>query len=271
MVILSIGAHPDDSEFRATGTIIKLCRKGAEAYLMSISDGSAGHFSMDREALAARRAEEAASAAAVIGGHSLILGIPDGSITPSVENREKLIRAIRKIQPDIIFTNRTNDYHPDHRYASELVQDASYMLMVPNVCPDTPAMRYVPMILEWGDQFLRPRPFSPDIAVGIDDVLDEKLEMLSMHESQLYEWLPWVDGNLDMVPPPSDRNGRMDFARFMYRRRPNHAFSARFRDKLTALYGDEKGNSVIEAEAFEISEYGYRPSAEELMHFTEAL
>lgn len=264
LVVLSIGAHPDDSEFRSVGTALKLHRMGAMVYLLSVSDGSAGHFSMGRKELAERRGREAGSAAELIGGKSLSLGIPDGEVMPSIANREKLIRVIRQLQPDLILINRLNDYHPDHRYTSQLVQDASYMLMVPNVCPDTPALHYVPLILEWGDQFMKPRPFSPDIVIGIDDVLDDKLKMLSKHESQLFEWLPWVDGNLDIVPPASDENGRAEFVRFMYSRRPNHFFSERFRDKLIERYGEAEGRSVEEAEAFEISEYGYKPTEEEL-------
>ena len=37
-------------------------------------------------------------------------------------------------------------------------------------------------------------PFTPDVAVAIDDVIDKKIDMLDAHVSQFYEWLPWVDG-----------------------------------------------------------------------------
>ena len=50
------------------------------------------------------------------------------------------------------------------------------------------------------DNFQKPNPFQPDVAVNIDDVWDKKVSMQDAHTSQMYEWLPWVAGNLDSVP-----------------------------------------------------------------------
>ena len=261
--IMLIGAHPDDSEFRACGTAIKMHDDGARIVIVTISDGSAGHYRMDRKDLAARRRAEAMDAASLVDGKSISLGIADGEVEPSLANRDKLIALIRSEAPDVIITNRANDYHPDHRYTAQLVQDASYMLMVPNVCPGIPPLRYVPLILYWGDQFKRPVEFSPDVVISIDDVLERKLDMLSRHESQVFEWLAWVDNMLDSVPPSDDKDGRMAFLMRLYQRRPNHLFSERFRPMLLARYG-ENGQSVVEAEAFEMSEYGYQATEEEL-------
>ena len=60
-----------------------------------------------------------------------------------------------------------NDYHPDHRYTGVLVQDAAYMVAVPNVAPETPALKKNPVFLYFQDRFQRPNPFRPDIAVDI--------------------------------------------------------------------------------------------------------
>ena len=100
---------------------------------------------------------------------------------------------------------RPNDYHPDHRYTGVLVQDAAYMVVVPNVTPDTPALRKNPVFMYFQDGFQRPNPFRPDVAVSIDDVIEKKVDMLDAHVSQFYEWLPWVAGTLDKVPKDAAR------------------------------------------------------------------
>src|SRR5690606_31898116 len=102
-----------------------------------------------------------------------------------------------------VFAPRPNDYHPDHRYTGQLVQDAAYLVMVPNVVPDTPPLAHNPVFLYLSDRFKKPSPFSPDIAVIIDSVIERKLDALDAHGSQFYEWLPWIDGRLAEVPADS--------------------------------------------------------------------
>ena len=101
---------------------------------------------------------------------------------------------------DIVLAPRPNDYHPDHRYTGVLVQDAAYMVVVPNLIPEVPALRKNPVFLYYEDNFQRPNPFRPDIAVDLDSVIDKKVDALDSHVSQFYEWLPWVDGKLADVP-----------------------------------------------------------------------
>ena len=66
--------------------------------------------------------------------------------------------------------------------------------------PDTPPLRKNPVFLYYEDRFQKPAPFRPDVAIGIDDVFDLKIAALDAHVSQVYEWLPWVDGKLAGVP-----------------------------------------------------------------------
>jgi LmbE family N-acetylglucosaminyl deacetylase len=86
------------------------------------------------------------------------------------------------------------------------VQDAAYMVTVPNIVPDTPALRKNPVFLYFYDSFTQPQPFRSDIVVDIDDVYDKKIDMLDAHVSQVYEWLPWHHGALEQVPKdPAER------------------------------------------------------------------
>ena len=103
------------------------------------------------------------------------------------------------------------------------------------------------------DGFQKPNPFSPDIAVSIDDVIEKKIDMMDAHVSQMYEWLPWVAGTLDTVP--KDAAARRTLAAGDARRRADRRRQGRARQ----AYGAERGNAVRHAEAFEICEYGTRP------------
>lgn len=260
--LLGIGAHPDDCEFRISGTAAKLAARGYRITFLSMTNGQSGHFREGGAALVARRREEAREAAATIGGRSIVLPIADGSLDARLEYRFELIRRIREVDPDIIMTNRPNDYHPDHRYASQLVQDSAYMLRVPNVVPETPPMDHDPLILYWQDSFTKPLPFSPEIAVEIDSVFDAKLAMLDHHRSQVYEWLPWIEGESSDVP--ADREERLAWLAGFYDRRDLPRVSDRFRELLIARYGRSRGEGVKRAEAFELCEYGSRATKEQL-------
>src|SRR5207249_4414485 len=131
-----------------------------------------------------RRAAEASAAAAVIGARYLVLDNHDGELLPTLENRRRVIQLIRSCDPDLVLTHRPNDYHPDHRYTSQLVQGAAYMVRVPAVAPGTPHLSRNPVIMYLPDEFHKPCPFQPAIAVDIGPVLDKIVAMLHCHVSQ---------------------------------------------------------------------------------------
>ncbi|HXK61328.1 MAG TPA: PIG-L family deacetylase, partial [Acidobacteriota bacterium] len=128
--ILVFGAHPDDPE-KAGGTMAKYIQQGHKVRLVSVTNGDAGHFEMGGGVLAQRRYKEAQCAGAVIGAEYIVLDNHDGELMPTLENRNKIIRIIREFQPDLVFTPRPDDYHPDHRNTALLVRDAAYMVTVP--------------------------------------------------------------------------------------------------------------------------------------------
>jgi len=254
--IIAFGAHPDDCDQRAGGVAARYAALGHRVRFVSVTNGDAGHQTEGGGALAARRRNEAREAGRRIGVEYIVLDNHDGQLLPTVDVREQIIRQIRQANADVVLAPRPNDYHPDHRYTGVLVQDAAYMVVVPNIAPDTPALRKNPVFLYFEDGFQKPAPFRPDIAVSIDDVIEKKIDMLDAHVSQMYEWLPWVDGSLDKVP--KDAAARRSWLRDARARQPSPAIRA----ALTKWYGQEKGNAVKYAEAFEICEYGTRPNEE---------
>lgn len=271
--ILMIGAHPDDCDFRCGGIAIKYARKGHSVTFLSVTDGSSGHHEMKPAELAERRRNEAKKAASTAGIRYDVWDNRDGELLPGLENRRRLIRYIREIKPDLIITHRLGDYHPDHRATSVLVQDASYMLIVPSICPEAEALKEMPVIMHCYDGFTNPR-FEPDVVVGIDDVIEKKFEMLSCHESQMYEWLPYTYGRLSEVPEeraerlawlhePRIPEGGMDADEAVINtvvKGPSSEYreafpASKYRKNLIERYG-ENGKRIKFAEAFSVSEYG---------------
>src|SRR6478736_2996304 len=112
--VLVFGAHPDDAEFHGGGVLALHRARGNRVRMISVTDGSAGHQSMDRPSLAARRRLEAERAAAVIGCEVEVWKNPDGELEPSLPIRHQVIREIRTFAPDLVLTHRIHDYHPDH-------------------------------------------------------------------------------------------------------------------------------------------------------------
>jgi len=251
--IIAFGAHPDDCDIRAGGTAAKYAALGHRVRFVAVTNGDAGHQTEGGGALAARRRAEAQESGRRLGVDYVVLDNHDGELTPSLKPREEIIRHIRQWKADLVLAPRPNDYHPDHRYTGVLVQDAAYMVVVPNIAPDTPALRKNPVFMYFQDNFQRPNPFTPHVAVAIDDVIDKKIDALDAHVSQFYEWLPWVAGNLDRVP--KDPAARKRWLRESRAGEPNAAVRA----ALVKWYGEKAGNAVKHAEAFEICEYGTRP------------
>jgi LmbE family N-acetylglucosaminyl deacetylase len=251
--IIAFGAHPDDCDQRAGGSAAKFAALGHRVRFVSVTNGDAGHQTEGGGALAARRRAEAREAGRRIGVEYVTLDNHDGELLPTLKPREDIIRQIRQWNADLVLAPRPNDYHPDHRYTGVLVQDAAYMVVVPNITPDTPALRKNPVFMYFQDGFQRPNAFRPDIAIAIDDVIDKKVDMMDAHVSQFYEWLPWVDGALEKVPA-----GAAERKRWLKETRAGQPTTA-VREALIKWYGAQRGNAVRYAEAFEICEYGARP------------
>ncbi|MDQ3854946.1 MAG: PIG-L family deacetylase [Chloroflexota bacterium] len=251
--LLVFGAHPDDCEFTAAGLAALYARQGGHVCFVSLTNGDAGHHELGGAALARIRRKEAADAASVIGIESRVLDNHDGELLPTLDRRREVIAIIRAFRPDLILTPRPNDYHPDHRYTSTLVQDAAYMVTVPNVVAHAEHLARDPVIMYVSDRFQKPYPFTPSVLVDIGEVVEQKLEMLGKHASQVYEWLPYNGGYADQVP--QDREGRRAWLRSQYEPRLR-SIADRFRDQLVERYGSERGAAVEYAEAFEACEYG---------------
>jgi LmbE family N-acetylglucosaminyl deacetylase len=191
----------------------------------------------------------------VIGAAYEVWGFPDGELMPTLEVRHRVIREIRAFAPDLVLTHRAYDYHPDHRAVGQAVQDASFLVRVPHVVPDAPALRSDPVVAYLADLFTRPCPLAADVVLDITDRVDTIAAMLACHRSQVFEWLPYLDGVSNQVP--REESQRRQWVRQWYAAcvRPR---ADRFRQALIAAYGEARGRAIQYAEVYEISPYGAR-------------
>jgi LmbE family N-acetylglucosaminyl deacetylase len=261
--IICFGAHPDDNEFRAGGVGAMWAAKGHHVKFVSVTNGDIGHWGMAGGPLAQRRTAEVERCAEILGVETQVLDIHDGEVMPTLENRRTIVRLIRQWRADVVMCHRPNDYHPDHRNAAMLIQDAGYMVTVPFFCPDTPHLTRNPVFLFYEDRFQKPNSFSADIAVAIDEVVQKKIAAAEALESQTLEG--GCNGSPELYPKDDPEKQRA--RREEVRRRFDRRFAAtadRFRDQLARWYGKEKANEIRYAEAFEVCEYGRQPSPDEI-------
>ncbi len=264
--IIVFGAHPDDCEHRAGGVAAMWAAQGHHVKFVSATNGDIGHAVMAGGQLAKIREKEVQQAAKALGiDETQVLDIHDGELMPTLENRKTFVRLIREWKADIVMAHRPNDYHPDHRYTGILMQDAAFMVTVSFFCPDVPQLAKNPVFLYLSDNFQKPSPFEPSVVVAIDDVFEKKVDALWSFQSQIESL--WATGNFEkVVPVPKDPAGREERRRQLSKRFESRweSVANKYRLKLIELYGEKKGKKVKYAEAFELCEYGRRPSPEEL-------
>ena len=252
--VIVFGAHPDDPE-SAGGLAALYAQMGHKVKFVTLTNGNKGHQTMKSDELAVRRHKEAMDAGRILGVEYTVMNNSDGELMPTLENRFAVIKLICDWKADIVITHRPNDYHPDHRYTSIIVQDAAYMISVPKMIPDGEPLLRAPVFLYMSDGFQKPTPFSPDIVVDVTPTIRKKAEAMAAHESQMFEWLPWNRGNA--VTPPSELPARKKEYIDRYVERNN---IDRYREAALNWYTADQLKNVRVVEVYEICEYGSRPN-----------
>jgi LmbE family N-acetylglucosaminyl deacetylase len=262
--IIAFGAHPDDCELREGGCAAKWAALGHHVKFVSVTNGDIGHWNMAGGPLAKRRAAEVVETSKLLGIDHEVLDIHDGELMVTMENRRTICRVIREYKADIVISHRPNDYHPDHRYVGVLVMDAAYMVTVPFFCPDVPYLTKNPVFLFSEDNFQRPNPFTADIAVAIDDVIEKKLAAVEALHSQFFEG--GANGHAGLVPDMTNAE-KVAVRKKEVRENFSKRFAStatKYRAPLEKYYGKDVADKTGYAEAFEVCEYGRRPAPEEI-------
>jgi LmbE family N-acetylglucosaminyl deacetylase len=257
--IVIVGAHPDDCEVYAGGLACLLRDGGHQVTFVSTTTGNAGHFSMTRHDLQARRRRECRSVAEYMGVEYIIMDNDDGGLEPTLSNRLELIRILRKCRADMVITHPLSDYHPDHRYTTQLVCDTAYMLNVPLCVPEVPI---ISKNVAYCHICTKPASNTLTFMVSIDDAIQRKIQAVHRHESQFYEWLPWIEGS-DPSLIPADEKGRLAYLNRRWvseLKKTSDEFKQEFPDKF-------KKSAPDYIEAFTASPYGHALTAENIHEF----
>lgn len=184
MHVLVIVAHPDDADIFCGGTLAKHADRGDDVTIVHMTRGELGATEGTQSEIAAVREEEARQSGTELGAEVEFLDFLDGRVTYSLENRSTLVDTIRAHDPDALLTHFREDMHPDHRVTSKLVTDAYYMASLPlaesKLPPCDPDNVYY---------FGKPTAsFDPETFVDITGFVEQKLDALERHESQV-DWL----------------------------------------------------------------------------------
>ncbi len=194
--VLVIAAHPDDIDFGAAGSVARWVKEGARVTYCVITDGAAGSNDpgIDLNELVRTRQAEQCAAAEKVGVHDVrFLGYADGTLQPTLDLRRDLTRLIREVKPDrlvcqdptTIFVEAEYINHPDHRAAAEA---AVYALF-----PSAETRPIFPELLEEGyephhvTELFMDLSMQPNTYVDISETIDQKIEALLCHKSQLGE------------------------------------------------------------------------------------
>ena len=187
MNILGIGCHPDDLEVSCGGTLAKYAKMGHKVFMCHIANGNMGHMVHKPPELREIRSKEAKKAAAVLGAEELTCDVGDVRVEScDKETRDKLVEIVRYTKADVVITHNPEDYMRDHEQSGYLAVDASFCCTLKNLeteserHPSFPPVFYMDTLAGIG--------FVPTEYVDITDEIEQKLEALACHESQV-KWM----------------------------------------------------------------------------------
>jgi len=252
--VIVIAAHPDEAEMYAGGTVRRLADRGAAVKFMSLTNGDAGHYAMERIPLKRRRAREAYAAARHLGVLDYeILDIHDGDLVPDLALRKAVIAAICRWQADLVITFHDDcPGHLDNRAAGRVVHDAVGFCTNANIVGDLPALAKPPVCLKMTDYGAVP-VHRHDIVVDNDESIDAKLHACADHATQFFEFAPFERGFIKEAPS----NGKWaDERAFILKYWPEFMYTLDdMRPGLAERYG-KKGRDIKFAESFQLAGYG---------------
>jgi bacillithiol biosynthesis deacetylase BshB1 len=177
--VLAIAAHPDDVELSVGGTLIKLARMGYKTGALDLTRGESG--TRGTPEIRAREADRAAELLGLSVRENLDLG--DARIWVNEETRVKLVRALRRLRPRVVFTQFWEDPHPDHAHSSRLVREACHISGLAKYDRDAGLERWRPNGIAY---FLFPRTITPSFIVDISESSEQKWEAIRAHASQFF-------------------------------------------------------------------------------------
>lgn len=181
--ILAFGAHPDDVELSCSGTLAKLIAEGKKVGIIDLTQGELGTRGTNFT-----RAEEAAVASKILGINVREnLKMKDGFLENSEEYQMRIIKVLRKYQPDMVFANAIDDRHPDHAKAAKLTSDACFLSGLRKIettdngiLQDVWRPKHIFNYIQW-------KNIEPDFVIDISDYIDVKIKSCLAYKTQFYD------------------------------------------------------------------------------------
>jgi N-acetylglucosamine malate deacetylase 1 len=184
--ILAVGAHPDDVELSAAGTLLAHAAQGHTFAILDLTRGELGSRGSVKI-----RMQEAAEAAHILGaGARMSLELPDGFISPSANAQMMpIIAAIRHFRPTVMLVNAPSDRHPDHGKAAQLTVEAAFLsglVRIETLDPYTnePQAPWRPKSVY---HYIQDRQLAPDFVVDITPFFQQKMQGILAFRSQFYD------------------------------------------------------------------------------------
>ncbi len=175
--VLAIGVHPDDIELSCSGTLLSLIKQGKKVGLCDLTQGELG-----TRGSAKLRLKEAALAKKKMG--ALVrdnLSMKDGFFKHDKTNLLKIIRVLRKYQPDLVLANAIEDRHPDHGRAAKLTADACFYSGLKKIKTNQKVWRPRSVY-----HYIQDHNLKADFVVDISKFMDQKIELIQCFGSQFF-------------------------------------------------------------------------------------
>lgn len=182
--LLVFGAHPDDIELGAGGTVAKEVSLGKRVGLIDLTQGELG----TRGSIELRR-QEANNALKILGADFREnMSLADGFFKNDKETQLKVIEVIRKHQPEIVICNAVEDRHIDHGRASQLLSDSCFLSGLKKIETfDSDANPQLPWRPKAIYHYIQWKDIRPDVLVDIGEHINTKMESVKAYKSQFYD------------------------------------------------------------------------------------
>lgn len=181
--ILAIGAHPDDIELGAGGTLIKHINMGYSVGMLDLTRGELG-----TRGNADIRSKEAALAKDYISASFRDnLGLKDGFIEEDEESIKLLVQKIRLYRPKIILCNAVRDRHPDHGVTASLVLKAVFSAGLPKIETEHNGKRQESFRPNAVYHYIQDRWIDPDFVIDVTEEFEDKMNAVMCFKSQFYD------------------------------------------------------------------------------------
>lgn len=180
--ILAIGAHPDDIELSAAGTLMHQISLGQTVAIVDLTEGELGS-----RGTIETRYEEAADASRIMGvQHRVNLNLGDGFFDLSKENKLRIIEQIRHFKPDIVLVNAIEDRHPDHGRGSQLAKEACFLSGLLKIETELNGVKQEKWRPKTVYSYIQDHFIKPDFVVDITPYLERKLAAIMAYKTQFY-------------------------------------------------------------------------------------